>query len=190
MSEPTDETKRVLLVDDDEAVRVALKRTLRPDGYLIECLPSAQEALELMPKFRPHLVISDHLMPNMTGLQFLRLVRTRYPDTIRILVTAHAESQVAIDAINSGELYRFITKPWAVAEVRMNLHLAFEHLAVQVKHRRILAMARRMTSLIDSERPNNELSPATTEKILDLARSIAMTEEDTTALDIRPMTKP
>ena len=145
------EMKRVLIVDDDDGVRTALKLTLRTGGYQVEQASSAQEGLAKLREFRPHMVISDYLMPGMTGLEFLCMVRTRCPDTIRILVTGHAETNVAIDAINQGEIFRFITKPWDVTEILTIFHVGFQHLADQARHRRLLTYIRRLNSMLSQE---------------------------------------
>ena len=62
-------------------------------------------------------VISDHLMPSMDGLTFLKMIKNLYPDTIRIILTGHADLQMAIEAINEGQVFRFLTKPCQVAEL-------------------------------------------------------------------------
>jgi DNA-binding NtrC family response regulator len=95
-------------------------------------------------------VISDHLMPNMTGLEFLKIVHDRCPDSLRIMLTGHADMQTAIDAINHGEIYRFLTKPWDDTELKVTLHLAFEQLELERQNRKLLAMVRRQHDLIKS----------------------------------------
>jgi DNA-binding NtrC family response regulator len=89
-------------------------------------------------------------MPNMTGLDFLKLVRTRHPDTVRMMLTGHADMQTAIDAINHGEIYRFLTKPWDDTELKVTLFLAFEQLDLERENRRLLAMVRRQHNVIKS----------------------------------------
>ena len=97
---------------------------------------------------RIDLVLSDHLMPNMTGLEFLGVVRDRYPNSVRILLTGHADMDTAIKAINDGQVYRFLTKPWDDVELKVTLYLAFEHLDLEREHRRLLSTVRRQADLI------------------------------------------
>lgn len=145
---PAPTTRKILVVDDEQNVLNALRRTLRREGYEVYACTDPQEALTLLPQMKPDLVLSDHLMPNMTGLEFLKRVRTRFPDTVRIMLTGHADMQTAIDAINQGEIYRFLTKPWDDAELKVTLHLALEQLDLQRENRRLLALLRQQGEVI------------------------------------------
>ena len=86
----------------------------------------------------------------MTGLEFLKLVRDRHPDTVRLMLTGHADMQTAINAINQGEIYRFLTKPWDDTELKVTLYLAFEQLELERENRGLLATVRRQHELIKS----------------------------------------
>src|SRR5690349_14681200 len=130
--------RKVLIVDDEENVRNALRRSLRKQGYELYFAAEPSEALTLLAQQPVDLVLSDHLMPNMTGLELLKVVRDRHPDCVRMILTGHADMQTAIDAINHGEIYRFLTKPWDDVELRVTLHLAFEQLDLQRENRRLL----------------------------------------------------
>jgi DNA-binding NtrC family response regulator len=142
--------RRILVVDDEEHVLSALKRTLKKEGYELFVANEPAEGLKLLRANAIDLVISDHLMPNMTGLEFLKIVRDRHPDTIRMMLTGHADMQTAVDAINHGEIHRFLTKPWDDLELKVTLYLAFERLDIERENRRLLAMVRRQTALIES----------------------------------------
>ena len=148
--------RRVLIVDDEENVLNALRRSLRKEGYQLFLSSRPPEALELMRSQPVDLVLSDHLMPEMTGLEFLKAVRNRHPDTVRLMLTGHADMQTAIDAINLGEIYRFLTKPWDDTELKVTLHLAFERLDLERENRRLLTLVRRQQNLlqtIEAEHP-------------------------------------
>ncbi len=140
--------RRVLIVDDEENVCNALRRSLRREGYELHFGHEPREGLELLGQFPFDLVISDHLMPNMTGLEFLKLVRDRYPDTVRMMLTGHADMQTAIDAINQGQIYRFLSKPWDDTELKVTMYLAFEQLDLERENRKLLAMVRRQYDVI------------------------------------------
>lgn len=146
MSQP----RRILIVDDEENVLKALRRSLRREGYELFFASQPSEGLELLKTTPVDLVLSDHLMPNMTGLEFLKIVRDRHPDCLRVMLTGHADMQTAIDAINQGEIYRFLTKPWDDTDLKVTLFLAFEQLDLQRENRRLLAMVRRQYDLIKS----------------------------------------
>jgi two-component system, probable response regulator PhcQ len=146
----TEQPRSILIVDDEENVLKALRRSLRKEGYELHFASQPSEALEMLRNTRVDLVLSDHLMPNMTGLEFLKLVRDRHPDTLRIMLTGHADMQTAINAINQGEIYRFLTKPWDDTELKVTLYLAFEQLELERENRRLLATVRRQHELIKS----------------------------------------
>lgn len=142
--------RRILVVDDEENVCKALRRTLKRDGYDVMTAGSPAEALDIIKTEKFDLVMSDHLMPGMTGLEFLKLVRDRMPDAMRVMLTGHADIETAIAAINQGEIYRFLTKPWDDTELKVTLHLAFERLDLERENRQLLAMVRRQRDLLSS----------------------------------------
>src|ERR1700679_1975628 len=120
--------RTLLIVDDEDAVRRALTRALRSDGYRMLTAGSGEEGLALLEREPVEVVISDHRMGALSGIEFLKKVRERLPDTLRILLTGFADLQMAITAINDGELYRFLTKPWEDADLRQAIRLGFERL--------------------------------------------------------------
>jgi DNA-binding NtrC family response regulator len=116
----------ILIVDDEESIRSALRRVLRRD-YQLSFASSAAEALERLRQERPDVVLSDHLMPEMTGLELLKRCRLLYPNMGRVVLTGQAEMTMVISAINEGNVFRFLTKPWDEDELKLTLHLAVEH---------------------------------------------------------------
>lgn len=145
--------RRILIVDDEVHVCAALRRSLAREGYQIDTANSATEALEVMKGKAFDLVISDHLMPEMTGLEFLSRVHDRFPSAVRIILTGHADMQTAIDAINQGEIYRFLTKPWDDLELKVCLTLAFEKLDLERENRRLLTRVRALSDRLVAEKP-------------------------------------
>lgn len=110
--------KTVLFVDDEKSIRNSIERMyLERDD--IRCLfaASGAEALEILERENVWVVVSDHQMPGMRGIELLSKVKTLRPDTLRIMMTAYADLKTAIDAINKSEAYRFITKPWKNQEL-------------------------------------------------------------------------
>lgn len=145
--------RRILLVDDEANVCSALRRSLSREGYQIETCTNPVEALDKMKATPFDLVISDHLMPEMTGLEFLKRVRDRFPEAVRIILTGHADMQTAIDAINQGEIYRFLTKPWDDLELKVCLTLAFEKLDLERENRALLSRVRALSDRLVREKP-------------------------------------
>lgn len=109
--------RNVLIVDDDEMVRRALERAIRPTGHRIHTASSGPKALEILAAHSIAAVISDYLMPEMTGLELMREVSRLYPTCAKIIVTGFMPERVA-EALAGGEIDRFMTKPWENAELR------------------------------------------------------------------------
>jgi len=103
---------KLLLVDDEPNVLSSLTRTFRGEAYDLLTTSNASEALSKTETERPDIVISDYGLPDMNGVELLTRIRQQFPDIIRILLTGHADFSTAMEAINQGEVYRFITKPW------------------------------------------------------------------------------
>jgi two-component system, probable response regulator PhcQ len=141
--------RTVLLVDDEENILSALQRTLRRENYSLVVAAEPAEALDILRGGQVDVVVSDHLMPNMSGLDFLKEARALYPDVVRIMLTGHAEMAIAMEAINEGEIFRFLTKPWEDAELKVALHLAFDKLNQERTNRRLLAAVHHQRALLD-----------------------------------------
>ena len=108
----------LLLVDDEPLVLEALRRTLRSEGYRLLVAHSPAEALALLETEAVDLLISDIDMPHMSGIELALEVRRRHPGVVRILLTGHGTLDAAMRAINDGEVFRFLTKPWDDARLR------------------------------------------------------------------------
>ncbi|OGQ34433.1 MAG: hypothetical protein A3F16_05575 [Deltaproteobacteria bacterium RIFCSPHIGHO2_12_FULL_43_9] len=108
---------RILIIDDEKNIVDALKRLFRRD-YDVDTALSADDGLALLEKNSYHLVICDQRMPGLTGVQFFARAKEIQPETIRVLLTGYADIQSVIDAINRGEIYRYISKPWDVDEIK------------------------------------------------------------------------
>ena len=133
---------KVLIVDDEENARVGLGHSLRGQGYELQFAESALAALELLKTTPFDVVISDQRMPGMTGLELLTLVRDRHPDTVRIMLTGETALETCVEAINRGEIYRFLQKPVDRVELRTAVFLACDRLALERRNRRLLALIR------------------------------------------------
>jgi response regulator RpfG family c-di-GMP phosphodiesterase len=117
---------RLLLVDDELGIVKALTRVFRQENYEVITAGSGKEALEKLAQGPVHLVISDFMMPGMNGAQFLHEVKLRSPETIRIMLTGHANTDAVMGAINEGAVYKFILKPWNDDDLRVTVALALE----------------------------------------------------------------
>jgi response regulator RpfG family c-di-GMP phosphodiesterase len=107
----------VLYVDDEQTNLFSFKASFRRE-FNVFTAQSAKEGLELLEQHDMHLAISDQRMPGMTGIEFFQVAKDKHPDPIRVLLTGYADINAVIDAINKGEVYRYVTKPWNAEEVR------------------------------------------------------------------------
>lgn len=117
---------RLLLVDDELGIVKALTRVFRQENYEVITAGSGKEALEKLAQGPVHLMISDFMMPGMNGAQLLHEVKLRSPETIRIMLTGHANTDAVMGAINEGAVYKFILKPWNDDDLRVTVALALE----------------------------------------------------------------
>jgi EAL domain-containing protein (putative c-di-GMP-specific phosphodiesterase class I)/CheY-like chemotaxis protein len=115
------EPPAVLLVDDDDDMLVLLKRQLGADGYPLYTATSAREGLEIMSRHNVKVVVSDYSMPGMSGAEFLQRVKLLYPDTVRIMLSGHTDFNTVSEAVNRGEIYRFVTKSWDSEHLRADI---------------------------------------------------------------------
>ena len=121
----------ILLVDDEVDNLALLYRTLR-GTYNIEKTTSPLQALEMLKEKNYELVISDHKMPEMDGVEFLKRVQINHPQTMRILLTAYSDANILIDAINYAKIYRYVKKPFNPDELQLIVASALEY--YQLKH--------------------------------------------------------
>jgi len=135
----------VLVVDDEEAILESLELTLCED-YRVFTARSGAEGLAILDREEIALVISDQVMPEMSGVDFLERVRERWPDVIRMMLTGYADLGSLIRAINEGRIYRYVPKPWDPAELRLNVKRALES----------FELARRNRALAEALREANE----------------------------------
>ncbi len=118
--------RTLLLVDDEINILSALKRLLRQDKYDIVTANNGQEALEALKSGPVDVIVTDQRMPGMTGVEFLRLAKESYPDTVRIVLSGYTELQSVTDAVNEGAVYKFLTKPWDDGQLRGHVAEAFK----------------------------------------------------------------
>ncbi len=137
MTTPSTTFPSILIVDDDADVLAALSETLATDAFNVVCCTQPQEALQQLHTQRFAAVISDQNMPDINGLQLLEKVREVQPDCSRLLITGMLVVDTLISAINSGEIYRFIAKPWKRAEVIATVQNAVQRYELLTENRRL-----------------------------------------------------
>ena len=145
----------VLVVDDDEHVRRSLRRVLRRTNCTFLEAPEAATALEILARQPVHVVVSDYRMPGMDGVEFLRVVKERYPAIQRVLLTGQADTAAIEEAVNRSEIFRFIWKPWDESHLLLTVQDAIDQFWMTEENQRLQAMlAARQAEL---ERLNRDL---------------------------------
>ncbi|MDP3222999.1 MAG: response regulator [Rubrivivax sp.] len=133
----------VLVVDDEPNILSALRRMLRAHGYRVQTAPGGSEALALLEQAPVDLIISDMRMPEMNGAEFLRRSRERVPEAVRILLTGYADIGSTIDAVNNGEIFRYVSKPWNDEALLATLRDGLERKQLERERDRLLATVTR-----------------------------------------------
>lgn len=130
MSVSESKSREILVLDDDTLVLAALKETLERERYKVDAYSKAKEALEGLDNHAYATIISDQHMPGMTGLEFLDKCKQKQPNASRILITGVLTLNTVIEAVNRGEIFRFLTKPWIREEVLATVDNAVQRYAL------------------------------------------------------------
>jgi len=126
----------ILIVDDQPEILNAVERLLKEE-YRILTAPSGQSALDILQNQRIAVILADQRMPGMTGVEFLSRAIALQPDTVRILITAYADITASIDAVNRGQIYYYISKPWEPEELLLIIRQAVEKFQLQQENRKL-----------------------------------------------------
>ncbi|MBK8034955.1 MAG: hybrid sensor histidine kinase/response regulator [Chloroflexi bacterium] len=137
VTQPLPERGQLLIIDDEEEILKALYRQFRRE-YDVYTAPSAEQGYRLMTENPIQVIISDQRMPGMNGAEFFGKIKNEYPDAIRLLLTGYADIQAVISAINDGNIFRYIAKPWDPVELDTIVREAFERYHLIVQNRKLL----------------------------------------------------
>ncbi len=127
----------IVIVDDEKPIQRSVKRLLAFESYDIICCNNAEEAMSAVEQYLPAVIVSDQHMPGMQGVDLLRKVREISPNTSRILFSGHIDVELLRQAVNGGEVYRFITKPWNDEELVMAVRLGVERSQLLAENERL-----------------------------------------------------
>jgi len=139
---------KVLIVDDEENILSALQRLFRKEEYEILTAQSGEEALETLDRQPVDLIISDLKMPTMNGIEFLAKAREKIPDALRIMLTGHADLKSVIEAIDKGEVYRFLLKPWNNDELKMTIRQALGFYYLQKDNKALVRTVKKQNQIL------------------------------------------
>lgn len=136
---PESTSATLLFVDDEPAILSSLRRLFRPHGYRILIAEGGAAGLATLETEAVDLVISDMRMPEMDGARFLEQVRQRWPEVVRILLTGYADMESTIAAINRGEIWRYIHKPWDDHDIVLTVREALARKRLEGENQRLNA---------------------------------------------------
>jgi len=148
---PLDVKRYPILVVDDEQDNLDAFRFNFRKAFDILTASGGAEALQILQDREVAVVVTDQRMPRMTGVELLREVRLHQPDAVGIILTAFTDVDVLIEAINLGQVYRYITKPWDAKEVRGVLQYAIERYHLQRENKRLAAQLAEYTGYLNQQ---------------------------------------
>ena len=119
-------TYKIMVVDDEPANLRLLERLFRKD-YEVVAAESGEEALRLLTQHDVALLVTDQRMPGMSGIELLKRTTEMRPHMVRIILTGYTDVDTLVEAINSGHVYKYVTKPWNNEDLRQTVNRALEH---------------------------------------------------------------
>jgi len=130
--------EKILLVDDDENILHGYHRVLR-DEFNLDVALGGSQALQAIGKHGPYAVlVADMKMPGMSGLEVLAEAQARFPETVRIMLTGNADQKTAVDAVNEGRVFRFLTKPCPAGELALAIHAGIRQYRLERAEKEVL----------------------------------------------------
>ena len=136
---------KILVVDDEPANLRTLSRLFRED-FEVFTATSGVEALELLKQHDVALLITDQRMPGMTGIELLKNTVSIRPRMVRIILTGYTDVDALVEAINCGQVYRYVAKPWSNDDLRLTVRRALEHYETNKKSYELELTNRRLAS--------------------------------------------
>ena len=133
------ETKTVLFVDDEEIVLRSIERGLLDEPYNKLFARSGEEALEILMCEEVHVMVTDMRMPGMGGHELLKIVKKEYPQIVSIVLSGYTHSTTIMMAIHEEDIFKFIPKPWKMAEdFKPAIRRAIDHYNLQKEHKEMM----------------------------------------------------
>lgn len=133
---------RILLVDDEPYLLQCLERVFTKRGYAVRTTSSAEEALRSLETDAVDVVVSDEMMPEMRGNEFLEQVASRWPATVRIMLTGFASADVLLCAVNRGHVHHFFLKPLPAEKLAEEIQRVVEYRQLEETSRRLVELCR------------------------------------------------
>jgi DNA-binding NtrC family response regulator len=142
---------KIMIVDDEPANLRLLERLFRND-YNVLTAESGADALSLLEQHDVALIITDQRMPAMSGIDLLKRTTTIRPHMVRIILTGYTDVESLVGAINSGHVYRYVTKPWSNDDLRLSVSRALEHYETNKARHELEMINQRLMARLDEIR--------------------------------------
>ncbi|MBI3235066.1 MAG: response regulator [Bacteroidetes bacterium] len=127
---------KILYIDDEKSNLIGFKSSFR-ELYDVHLAESAQQGREILDTIPIDIIFTDQRMPEVTGVQFLESILEIYPEPMRILITGYTDFSALVDAVNKGNIYRYLQKPWKEEEIIMCVNQAFEVYDLRRKNKKL-----------------------------------------------------
>jgi signal transduction histidine kinase len=129
--------QHLLVIDDEVDITKSLFRQFRRK-YVVHTATNGNDALKIMEENPIHVVLSDQRMPGMTGVDFFSKIKNKYPDALKMILTGYSDIEAVVGAINEGQVFRYLTKPWSPVELELAIKEAFEKHELITRNKKLL----------------------------------------------------
>lgn len=181
------ENYRVLFVDDEVNILNTLRRGLMDENYYCLFANSAKEALELFETSKIDVIVSDIRMPEMNGLDLLKIVTEKSPMTVKIVLSGYTQLPQVLATINQVDIFKFVTKPWSLEDLIMNVRKALDYYIVQeeninykkaleAKNQAYQNIIKRINELVENSKKSSEMLGVCGKAILRFGRNFSVEE--------------
>ncbi len=144
-------TYPILFVDDEKNVLSAVRRVFLDEDYDLQFALSGKEALDILAKKPVSVIVSDMRMPEMDGVTFLTKAQDICPDSVRMILSAFADIDNVMQAINAGHVWRYITKPWNDHDLRLTIRNAIQYYNKSLETKRLLAEVKKINAALEEK---------------------------------------
>ncbi|MES2675018.1 MAG: response regulator [Pseudomonadota bacterium] len=164
--------KKLLIVDDEENILHSLRRLFRREPYEILIAHSAQEGLDILTNEQISVILSDQRMPGMIGSEFLKIVKEKHPNTIRIIMSGYTELESITSAINDGAIYKFLLKPWDDEKLLTHIREAFSHQELKINNIKLSDEVKKLNGILEENLKEEKLKNEFNYRTLILAQQL------------------
>jgi len=145
--------RTVLFVDDEPKMLNSIERTLNGEPYNIITAEGARKALEILEEKQVHVLVTDLRMPEISGFELIQMIKKEHPHIIRMILTGHTDIETLLKAINKGQIFRYIVKPWKnEVELKLIIRQAIEFYDLHIERQMMMTT---FEQIIEGEKPEN-----------------------------------